>query len=78
MNGCYRLVVEGNVLSTIKHCGGEEVNVKAHNITCDYVLMENWSDWSASLTKAPFPAIRLHLFFAELNKGRLRVATRLA
>ena len=68
VRGCYSLDFEGKLLSSIKHCGGHVVKVLEHNISCDYVLTENWSDWSASFTKAPFPPIRLHLFFSEPAK----------
>lgn len=66
--GSYSITLSatGDIVHSITHvCTGTVADVSPHKIAADYELQDNWLDMSASLSKPPFPSMRLHVFFAK-------------
>jgi len=70
--GVYKLVwcEEGKILRKIEHVSGDTVEVTGGLVvTPSWNLLENWSDYTASLQLKPHAPMRLHKFFEGTNKG---------
>lgn len=63
--GSYALEAAEGKIIRVTHCSGDWVDCSAFNLSTDYVLACNWSDFRASLERKPLPSVVLHKLFAK-------------
>lgn len=74
--GCYKLVFENDLLTTVTHCSGHSVSVpKEAMLHRKFMLVDNMDDSSSSLLLAPLPPVKLATFFAGGKLGPLPAPT---
>lgn len=69
--GAYRLTIEGDLVSEVKHFSGAiaTIDTKKIKISTEHTLHNNWDEWSAHLVQPPMPAIFLHSLFKDTKVG---------
>ena len=74
--GVYKLVwcEEEKQLRRIEHVSGDTVEVKDLVVTPFWTLLENWSDYTASLQLKPHAPMKLYKFFEGAKTGPFRIA----
>lgn len=70
--GCYSFTKTENKFVEVVHQNGDRIDISSENISDEYVLEHNWSDWEAQLKRGRFPGLKLNLFFEGTGTGPYR------
>ena len=73
--GCYTPTYgEDGILKKVTHVSGDAVDVSSYAITSDWLLVDNYADWSAMFSRKPMAPTKAHMFFKSSAKGPYKIA----